>query len=76
MVFADEQMECIGCHKHPSEIEEYVLCAKQEPNYFTDAADYVRKEEGTFNAENGHFACDICYIKMGMPSSPYGWTAP
>jgi hypothetical protein len=30
-------------------------------------ADYVRREEGTFNRENGHFLCDRCYISHGMP---------
>ena len=37
---------------------------------------YVRQEEGTYNPENGHFLCDMCYIKAGMPSSPYGWRCP
>ena len=37
---------------------------------------YVRKEEGTYNMNNGHFACDSCYIRIGMPNGPYGWTAP
>jgi hypothetical protein len=38
--------------------------------------DYVWTEEGTLNVDNGHFACDACYIALGMPSSPTGWTAP
>jgi predicted alternative tryptophan synthase beta-subunit len=37
---------------------------------------YVACEEGTFNCNNGHFACTTCYVKMGMPSSPRGWVAP
>ena len=37
---------------------------------------FVRREEGTFNIENGHFLCTDCYIAAGMPSSPRGWTAP
>ena len=37
--------------------------------------EYVLKEEGTLNPTNNHFACDKCYIKLGMPSSPRGWVA-
>ena len=74
--FTDEQMVCVGCGKHPSQIEEYVAYAKNEPNYYKDAADFCSKEEGTLNPENGHFACTMCYIKMGQPSSTYGWVAP
>lgn len=36
---------------------------------------WVREEEGTYNAETGEFACDSCYISLGMPSSPMGWKA-
>lgn len=38
--------------------------------------EYVRQNEGTFNPQNGHFLCDMCYIKAGMPSSPSGWKCP
>lgn len=27
---------------------------------------YVR-EDGTYNRDNGHFWCDRCYIRAGMP---------
>jgi hypothetical protein len=37
----DEDMICIGCGKHPSQLSEYVEAAADEPEYFTDAADYV-----------------------------------
>jgi hypothetical protein len=64
---------CIGCRKRPSDIEEYVKAADE----FGMTPDiYVKVEEGTFNPENGHFACTDCYIAMGMPSSPTGWKAP
>lgn len=39
-------------------------------------ANYVRAEEGTYNPVNGHFLCDDCYIKAGMPSNPSGWKCP
>jgi hypothetical protein len=37
---------------------------------------YVKYNEGTYNPVNGHFACDMCYIKLGMPVSPGGWKMP
>jgi hypothetical protein len=37
---------------------------------------YIITEEGTYNPLNGHFACDTCYIKIGMPSGPAGWRCP
>ena len=63
---------CIGCGKHPAELEEYV----ENPDADPDPDAYVRREEGTYNPANGHFACTICYCKMGMPSTPRGWKAP
>jgi hypothetical protein len=47
-----------------------------EPGHHKDREDFVRKEEGTFNQENGHFLCDPCYIKAGQPSSSSGWVCP
>lgn len=35
--------------------------------------EYVWREEGTLNRDTGQFACDACYIKLGMPSGPNGW---
>ena len=64
---------CIGCGKHPDELEEYVEIAKEEG---MTPDEFVRKEEGTYNRENGHFLCTPCYAKAGMPSSPRGWVAP
>jgi hypothetical protein len=68
-----ERPICIGCNKHPDEIEEYVEFAAMEE---MTPDDYVRQEEGTYNQDNGHFTCTECYIKIGMPSSPRGWVAP
>ena len=64
---------CVGCNKHPDEIEEYVEIAEIEK---MSPDDYVRQEEGTYNHENGHFLCTICYVRAGMPSSPRGWKTP
>ena len=66
-------MVCIGCRKHPSEIEEYIIAAR-EAEYPIE--EYVRSEEGTYNRANGHFACTDCYVAMGAPSAPQGWKAP
>ena len=41
-----------------------------------ERARYVRAEEGTYNPANGHFLCDVCYIKAGMPVAPGGWKCP
>lgn len=66
---------CVGCHKHPSEIDEYVEGAADEE---ITPDEYARTEEGTYNAENGHFLCTSCYIKAGMPSLPFPnkWITP
>lgn len=39
-------------------------------------AEYVRCNDGTYNPINGHFLCDSCYIKAGMPTAPGGWVCP
>lgn len=67
------QLRCNGCKKRPDEISEYVEAAKTEgisPNQ------YVWKEEGTLNKENGHFLCTMCYMDAGMPEAAGGWKAP
>ncbi len=51
------------CSRTPEEIGCY-------DDYLEDgqtASEYVRLNEGTYNRENGHFLCDACYIKAGMP---------
>lgn len=64
---------CIGCNKHPEDLEEYVEMGKVEG---MSPEEFVRTEEGTYNPKNGHFLCSPCYIKAGCPSSPLGWVAP
>jgi len=63
---------CIGCGKTPSEIDEYI----QNPEEDLDPVRFVRENEGTYNKQNGHFACTDCYIRFGMPTRPGGWVAP
>ena len=69
---------CVGCKKNPYEIPEYSRAFTESS---LNPVQFVRAEEGTFNPENGHFACTDCYIAMGMPagtpSNPNGrWVAP
>lgn len=64
------------CNRTPSQIAEYIEMAEFE-NCTPDEA--VIENEGTYNRENGHFACTQCYIKIGMPANPYpqrNWVAP
>jgi hypothetical protein len=68
---------CIGCNKHPREIDEYSAdYIREVMGRSMSAAEFVRLEEGTYNRETGHFLCTGCYIDRGMPSSPGGWVAP
>jgi hypothetical protein len=65
---------CIGCGKCPDELKEYADAAREED---LSPDQYVRCEEGTYNPENGHFACTDCWIAMGCPTAPgRGWRAP
>jgi hypothetical protein len=65
--------QCIRCKKFADELEEYIEAAKEEGE---TPAEYVEKEEGTYNSGNGHFLCTPCYVAAGMPSGPRGWIAP
>ena len=69
---------CIGCGKEPNQIDEYIEAVTENPSRYADADDYVRREEGTYNPANGHFACTYCYIEMDMPTKPAPdrWIAP
>ena len=69
----EKDIRCVGCGKRPDQIAEYVEAAHE--NEMSPTA-YVMMEEGTYNFDNGHFACTDCYIRMGMPSSRKGWVAP
>jgi hypothetical protein len=68
---------CQRFAKDMSEYDFYIMeDEKSPPPTPEQREDYVRNEEGTYNRENGHFLCDMCYIKAGMPSSPSGWKCP
>lgn len=64
---------CIGCGKEPWELSEY---HPENTGENLTPEEYVKLNEGTYNYRNGHFACDRCYIMIGMPTHPNGWVAP
>lgn len=63
------------CKRYAAEMEDYDTFIFESPE--DEAArgpvtpemreHYVRSGEGTYNPQNGHFTCDLCYIKLGMP---------
>lgn len=60
-----DSMTCIGCGKHPDEIDEYIDAAAEED---MSPVEYVLQEEGTYDMfEKERFYCTDCYIKAGMP---------
>jgi hypothetical protein len=76
---ADGEPYCFRCGKPASSFSEYRdMVHEAFPE--VSAADYVRDEEGTYNPETNRFACDECYIAIGMPvgepGNDYGWKAP
>lgn len=69
---ADGEPYCFRCGKPASSFSEYASNLEERQSF----AEYVRDEEGTYNPETNRFACDGCYIDIGMPSAPGGWRAP
>lgn len=63
---------CPGCRRFAEQLV-YIDSWKDPDESRTD---YIWREEGTLNPNNGHFLCDSCYIKAGQPSSPIGWRCP
>lgn len=71
---ADGEPYCFRCGRPASSFYEYVEMGKAD-GYLT-AWQYVLNEEGTYNPDTNRFACDACYIAIGMPTTPRGWRAP
>jgi hypothetical protein len=67
--------EQLSCYTSVLEAELYEA-GEDRPPTVDEVRAYVMAEEGTYNGDNGHFLCDTCYIAVGMPSSPQGWTCP
>lgn len=71
---------CCRCLREATEISEYLMAAWGEPGTprptDEEIEDWVWANEGTLNKSSGLFACTSCYIAMGQPSGPNGWTPP
>lgn len=70
-----QEPRCAICGKRPEEIDEYIEAAEDENDvhdYCNEPritpADYVRREEGTYNPESFQFFCTDCYIRIGCPN--------
>ena len=75
---SESDVICPYCKRKPHEIMEYITSAAESAygNNITPA-EYVMKEEGTYNKYNGHFCCTDCYIDLGMPvHKDEQWIAP
>ena len=59
------ELRCNGCKRHPDKISRIDWFAEAEG--YSDNAEFVKHAEGTYNPGNGHFWCDECYIKAGVP---------
>jgi len=73
------QSRCCRCLQEGPDIQEYVDQAAMEigPMPLAEQVeDWIWKNEGTLNRQSGLFACTACYIAMGQPISPRGWTPP
>lgn len=59
---------CVGCNKRPDELAEYIdACNDANDGRGLTPSEYVRLEEGLYNARNGHFFCTSCYVDVGVP---------
>lgn len=72
----DGEPYCFRCGRPASSFPEYEDFENQEEEVPGSRAAYVRREEGTYNSATNRFACDECYIAIGMPAGPGGWVAP
>jgi hypothetical protein len=63
------------CKRKTSEIDEYIEAIKGST---LTPAQFVRREEGTYNPITDRFCCIQCYIDLGQPSlpAPNRWKAP
>lgn len=66
------EIVCFRCGVRPADDYGIRSIAREEEITPDEAA----AEDGTYNPDTRTFACDRCYIAIGMPSSPVGWRAP
>lgn len=55
---------CFRCERTPAQIPGIVMMAREDGV----TPDEYAMEDGTYNPETQHFACDECYIAIGQPS--------
>lgn len=86
--------KCFNCGRHAHNIQEYHVQIMGDAEITDDngefvrydeaklisADEWVRENEGTYNAETDEFCCTPCYIRIGMPSRDIydplgGWKA-
>jgi hypothetical protein len=60
-------IKCIECGRHPWEIHEYQVLAEDYEEEPKDWPRIMDCEDGSYNANNGHFWCTECYVNIGMP---------
>ena len=76
------EMVCQGCGRRLHEIPEFKDLAwyeQDQPEPTDEEVDQIAwEEEGTLNVTNGHFLCNVCYIRAGQPSLPFPnrWVCP
>ena len=59
-------MYCLKCGKSPQDISEYREEARRYGHRISPA-EFVAKEEGTYDQITDTFLCTECYIAVGMP---------
>lgn len=59
---------CARCGKTAAELIPAYVVADHYGDARHTADDYAR-EDGTYNAASGRFACDACYIALGTPAN-------
>jgi hypothetical protein len=67
---------CHYCDKTASQDAECRASAAAEPDCYPGGPADVAREDGTFNPLTNAYACTLCYIAIGTPSSPTGWRVP
>ncbi len=69
-------VRCAMCKQRPHEIESCVTAAEWLTEHLEEQPtpeQAVIQDDGTYDHISKLFVCDNCYIKIGMPSSRFGW---
>lgn len=60
---------CHYCGQTAEAIGEYQELAEQDG--YSSVEEYVKHQEGTYNADEDIFCCTSCYLNLGCPSNPF-----